>query len=75
MSDAIDESLNIPNSGTYTITVTKREAPWGDTQLMFSKVLPDGVSMEEIEEAVSLDIEESVDVEVNVDEMSYEIQN
>lgn len=76
MSDAIDESLDIPDSGSYTITVTKREAPYGEIHLMFSKMLPEELSMKEIKEAVpNFDIGESVDVEINVDEMSFEIQN
>lgn len=71
--NSIDEMLNIPDTGKYRIEVTKRESPVGESMICYSQKIPDQIESDVEDHIPELDVGESVKVEIDVDEMSYQI--
>ena len=65
--------LDIPDSGTYRIQATKRESPAGESMICYSQKIPDQIESDVEDHIPELDVNQSVEVEIDVDEMSYEI--
>ena len=71
--------INIPDSGTYKMRCTmKKGHPISDRehQLVYDKILPQGMDSDELHEellGLDLDIGDTVVVEIDVDDRTYEI--
>jgi hypothetical protein len=75
--DSVSSVVDYPESGTYIIEVERVEVFATDgTGLAFDRMTPRPNQLEMmkgIEQDVNLDLGESVEVEIDVDEMTYEI--